>query len=130
MDITKIPFGDFPSVGSALIASQGRRISLPVAPAMYIYSQFRHVSGVPAPEGVQGVSLTKIHILDSILGELSRMRQSPRPSFDIQGDTPEQRFNALVEHFQAQVRQAHAANTANPYHIAAPQSGATLSLSV
>jgi hypothetical protein len=128
MSIGKLPFIDFPSVGSALNASHGGRISLPVAPAMYIYSQFRHISGVPAPEGVQGVSISKLHILDSILNELAQMRQSPRPSFDVQGDTPEKHLNSLLEHFQAQVRQSHTANAANPYHNAAPQAGTAVNL--
>jgi len=130
MSIGKLPFIDFPTVGSALNASHGGRISLPVAPAMYIYSQFRHVSGVPAPEGVQGVSISKLHILDALLNELAQMKQSPKPSFDVQGSTPEKRFNALLEHFQAQVRQSHTANTANPYHSAAPQAGAAVNLSI
>jgi len=130
MSIGKLPFIDFPSIGSALNASHGGRISLPVAPAMYIYSQFRHVSGVPAPEGVQGVSINKLHILDAMLNELAQMRQSPKPFFDVQGDTPEKRLNSLLEHFQAQVRQSHMVNTANPYHIAAPQAGAAVNLSI
>lgn len=130
MTIGKLPFIDFPSIDSALTASQGRRISLPVSPAMYIYSQFKHVSGVPAPEGVQGVSIAKLHILDTILNELSRINETPKPSFDVKGDTPEKHLNSLVEHFQAQVRNAHTANAASPYHTAAPQLGAALSLSI
>jgi len=130
MSIGKLPFIDFPSIGSALNASYGSRISLPVAPAMYIYSQFRHVSGVPAPEGVQGVSISKLHILDSILNELARVRQTPKPSLNIQGDSPEKQLNALLEHFQAQVQQSHTANAANPYHSTAPQAGAAVNLSI
>jgi hypothetical protein len=130
MNVGKLPFIDFPSIGSALNASQGRRISLPVSPGMYIYSQFRHVSGVPAPEGVQGVSIAKLHILDTILNELSRIKEPPKPSFDIQGDTAEKRLNSLVEHFQAQVHQAYTASPATPYHTAAPQVGAALSISI
>jgi hypothetical protein len=130
MNVGKLPFIDFPSIGSALNASQGLKVSLPVSPSMYIYSQFRHVSGVPAPEGVQGVSIAKLHILDTVLNELSRLHESPRPSFDIQGDTPEKHLNSLVEHFQSQVHQAYTANATFPYHAAAPQLGAALSLSI
>ena len=130
MNVGKIPYIDFPSIGSALNASSGQRISLPVAPAMYIYSQFRHVSGVPAPDGIQGVSINKLHLLDTILGELSRINVSPKPSFDTQGDSAENRLNALLEHFQAQVQEAHTQNAAIPYSASAPQTGAALSLSI
>jgi len=130
MNIGRLPYIDFPSVGSALSASQGQRVSLPVSPAMYIYSQFKHVSGVPAPEGVQGINITKLQILDSMLNELTQLKQSPKPSFELQGDTPEKRMNSLLEHFQAQVQQAHKANAETPYRIAAPQVGAALSLAI
>ena len=130
MNVGKLPFVDFPSVGSALNASQGLRVSIPVSPSSYIYSQFRHVSGVPAQDGVHGVSIAKLHILDTILSEISRLREAPRPSFDIEGDTAEKRMNALVAHFQGQIQEAYASQAENPYHIAAPQAGATLSVSI
>ena len=130
MNVGKLPFIDFPSIGLALNASSGSRISLPVSPSLYIYSQFRHVSGVPAPEGVQGVSIARLHILDSMLSELARIRETPQPSFDIEGETAEKSMDLLVEHFQAQVQEAYTANAANPYYAAAPQAGAALSLSI
>jgi len=130
MNIGQFPFIDFPSIGTAMNAVHGQRISLPVSPSQYMYSHFRHVSGVPAPEGVEGLSIAKLHIIDAILNELSRLRQIPKPSFDIQGSTPDEQMNSLVAHFQAQVHEAYAARAETPYsnNIPAPQVGATLSL--
>ena len=130
MNVGKLPFIDFPSVGSALSASYSGRVSIPVAPSMYIYSQFQHVSGVPAPKGVQGVSINKLHILDSVLAEIARAKQAPKPSFDVQGDTPEKHLNALLVHFQAQVQENYATNNTNPFHSTAPQAGAAVNLSI
>jgi hypothetical protein len=128
MNIGQIPFIDFPSIGSALNAFHGGRVSLPVAPGMYIYSQFRHVSGVPAPEGIQGLSINKLHILDSILGELARMREMPKPSFDVHAASPENQFNSLLEFYQGQVQETYKANSDNPYYFTAPQTGASLNI--
>ena len=129
MEVGQVPFIDFPSIGTAISAAQGRKISLPVTPSMYIYSQLKHVSGVPAPDGVQGVSIARLQVLDRVLGELARLKEVPRPSFDVQGDTPEKHMNSLLEHFQTQLHEAHLVNTSNPYSLPAPQAGAMLSLS-
>ena len=130
MNIGKLPFIDFPSVGSALNASFGGRVTVPVAPAMYIYSQFQHVSGIPAPEGVQGVSINKLHILDTMLAELARSNEIPKPAFDIQEKTPEKQLNALIAHYQAQVHDSHAENSLNPFQRIAPAAGVAVNVSV
>ncbi|MCL2881001.1 MAG: hypothetical protein FWF29_12230 [Treponema sp.] len=130
MNVGKIPFFDFPSIGSALTASQGQRISLPVSPASYIYSQFRHVSGVPAADGVQGVSIAKLSILDAVLNEISRINETPSPSLTVQGNTADKHLGNLIEHFQAQVSQAHSTQASNPYHASAPLVGMAVSVQV
>jgi hypothetical protein len=128
MTVGKIPYHAFPSIGSAFSASQGSRISLPVTPSSYIYSHFRHVSGIPAEKGEQGVSVSQLKMLDSLIDEIIRLNEQPKPSFDIQGDQ-EKRFNALVENLQKQVRSAQAANASAPYPATSPDMGIMFSLS-
>ena len=130
MNIGKLPFIDFPSVGSALNASYGGRVTMPVAPSMYIYSQFQHVSGVPAPEGVQGVSINKLHLLDSLLSELARVKETPKPSFDIQTDSPEKQLNAILAHYQSQIHNSQAENSLNPFQRTAPVTGIAVNVNV
>jgi len=43
------------------------RATVPVDRSQAIYANFRNVSGVPAPEGVPGYSVDKLHILDSLI---------------------------------------------------------------
>ena len=130
MNIGKIPYHVFPSIGSAFSASSGTRVSLPVTPSSYIYSQFRHVSGVPAPEGTQGISLSEIQILDSLITEIVRLNEQPKQDFSIQNQDPEYRFNAIIENLQKQVSQAQTANASAPYPAANPDIGIMFSLSV
>ncbi|GMO26471.1 MAG: hypothetical protein LBG79_01840 [Spirochaetaceae bacterium] len=53
-------------------ANMNNRTTLPVPPASYIYAHFKHVSGTPAPEGVSGVAVAKLKLLDSIIERISQ----------------------------------------------------------
>jgi hypothetical protein len=98
-------------------------MSLPVAPSAYIYSHFRHISGVPAPEGVQGVAISKLKILDTLIEQLARMKKQPTPSFGPTGPVSEDHINAMIDQYENQIRTAaaaaKAAETAMPYGLAA-----------
>jgi hypothetical protein len=112
----------FPTIGYAINASAGGKTSLPVAPSAYIYSHFRHVSGVPAPEGTRGVAISKLKILDVLIEQLSKLKKNPDAGLSI--DTPsDERLNALIEHYESQIRTAQAANAAMPYKPTLPPSG-------
>jgi len=137
MNISEIPYPAFPSVGYAIsIAQSNGRASVPVSPSAYIYSQFEHVSGVPAPEGVRGINIDKLKILDTLIGQLSRMKQQPEPAEALESREigldlgNEKRINNLIEQYQNQVRTTQAANANNPYAASAPMVGAIFSISV
>jgi hypothetical protein len=102
-------------------------MSLPVAPALYIYSQFRHVSGVPAPEGARGVAISKLKILDVLIEQLGRIKS--RGSAELPGmeSLSEERADALIEQYEQQIRAAQAASQAAAFSPL-PQTGAVFSL--
>jgi hypothetical protein len=102
-------------------------MSLPVAPSSYIYSHFKHVSGVPAPEGTSGVAITKLKILDTLIEQLSKIKK--QDSLALGAQVSDQQVDALIEQYKTQIRQAKAASAAIPY-IPAPaaQTGAVFSL--
>jgi hypothetical protein len=57
-------------------SSHGGRMSVAVAPQSYIYSHFRHVSGIPAPEGQSGAPLTSLRMLDIMIDrQQTRLRE-------------------------------------------------------
>ena len=129
MSIGTIPYHSFPSVGYAISAASGGRMSLPVSPSAYIYSHFKHVSGVPAPEGTQGVNINKLKILDTLIEQLSRMKKQAVPETSEQAENSEQRINALIEQYQKQIHSIQAAGAASPYTPLSPATGALFSIS-
>jgi hypothetical protein len=51
-------------------------MSVAVAPQSYIYSHFRHVSGVPAADGQSGAPLTSLRMLDIMIEhQQARLRE-------------------------------------------------------
>jgi len=139
MDIGSIAsYHAFPTIEYAINASQssvsqGVKASLPVAPSAAIYAHFKHISGVPAPDGVQGVNINKLKIIDTLIEQISKMKKQPdfqdvQPLTDMGGQNDEKRINALIDKFQGQIRQAVNAN--GPYTPAAPLTGAIFNISV
>jgi hypothetical protein len=102
-------------------------MSLPVSPSSYIYSHFKHVSGVPAPEGTRGVAITKLKVLDVLIEQLGQIKK--QPDFKLDTKPSNEQIDALIEKYEGQIKAARAANTAMPY-IPAPQApaGALFSL--
>jgi hypothetical protein len=104
-----------PSIGYAITASQNGKMSLPVAPSAYIYSHFKHVSGVPAPEGAHGVSISKLKVLDVLIEQLTQIKKRPQPELAATESRTDHQINALIEQYETQIRQAQAASMAMPY---------------
>ena len=102
-----------PSIGYAISASRDGRMSMPVAPANYIYSHFKHVSGIPAPEGVRGVAINKLKILDVLIEQLSQIKKQPGMTAEL--SPSDDRVDALIEQYRSQIRQAQAASVVMPY---------------
>jgi hypothetical protein len=130
MNIGSVPNNTFPSIGYAIAASQGGKASLPVAPSAYIYSQFKHVSGTPAPEGVRGVNINKLRILDTLIDQLTRMKKQPEPLTSLSGENDEKRINAIINQYHNQIRSIQTANVSNPYALAAPNIGTIFNIYV
>jgi len=122
--------GAMPSIGAAISAARsgGRRMTFPVAPASYIYSHFKHVSGTPAPDGSRGVAVSKLKILDSLIDRLGQMKKR---GGDLALGAPmtDERLDALIEHYKTQARQAQAASLVMPYAPPPPaQTGLVVNL--
>ncbi|GHV85420.1 hypothetical protein AGMMS50230_10280 [Spirochaetia bacterium] len=118
-----------PNIGYALTSSGSGRMSLPVSPSSYIYSHFKHVSGVPAPEGTRGVAITKLKVLDVLIEQLGQMKKQPAFNRDDAVSLSSGEIDALIEKYEGQIKAARAVNTVMPY-APAPQApaGALFSL--
>lgn len=119
MNVGNVPYHTFPSIGYALSAGDGR-MSLPVAPGQVIYSHFKHVSGTPAPEGTTGVNINKLKILNTLIEQLEKMKSQPSADLNNLDENDEKRINALIEHYQQQIKSTQSAVI---YAPAAPATG-------
>ena len=90
------------------------RMSLPVNSSSLVFSHLRYVSGVPAPEGIQGISIDKLHLLDSLIGQLNRIKNNAVSQHMEEGADP-QNLDALIESYRSQLVQARAASEVMPY---------------
>jgi len=117
----------FPTIGYAISAAGDGRMSVPVSPSQLIYSHFKHVSGTPAPEGTSGVNITKLKILDTLIEQLSRMKNQPSPHLGMMDENDEERINALIEQYQKQIKAAQAGGV---YAPAAPTTGVLFNITV
>jgi len=127
-----IPNNSVPAINYA--TTQGGKMSLFVNSTSLIYSHFEHVNGIPAPKGTEGVTVSKLNLLDVLIGQLDQVKRGansqPVIPADLQGMT-DKHLDTLIEKFENQIRQAKAASMAMPY-IPSPsaQSGAVFSLVV
>ena len=94
------------------VASSGK-MSIPVDSASLVYSHFEHVSGVLAPEGTEGISISKLNLLDALISQLSNISNNtiPQPAAD-----PYKGVDAIIENLQIKANQAKSANEAMPYN--------------
>jgi hypothetical protein len=118
----------FPTIAYAINASQTGKASLPVSPSSAIYAHFKHISGIPAPDGASGVNISKLKIIDTLIEQLSKLKKQPDPLTDGAEKDGESRINTLIEKYQNQIRQTVTANS--PYAPAAPLIGAIFNISV
>ncbi len=109
-----------PNLGYAISISGSGKASIPVSPSNYIYSHFKHVSGIPAPDGMQGVSISKLKVLDVMIERLSKMKQQPEMT-SVQGkemgtqQMSDKQIDALIETYKNEMKQAQIASKAMPY---------------
>ena len=113
------------SLGFALKVPAGEKAALPVAPSSVIYSHFKHVTGVPAAEGVHGVTISKLNILDALIEQMNRIN---KPAFRPDAGTPEDRLDAMIDSYYSQILKAGETDAA-PYAQAA-EKGVLFSLTV
>lgn len=97
---------------SSSISSSGSsgKLYVPVSRLSLIYSNFDHVSGVAAKTGQNGVSISKIRILNSLIERLSAIQNEPKKSVQ---NISENQAEVLIKNYQKQISQA----VQNPYII-------------
>ena len=111
-----IPNITVPAIGYPM--AQREKMSLPVEPSSLIYSHFEHVSGIPAPKGTQGVTITKLNLLDVLIGQLNQVKKgslSRDEALSSGGQLNASQFDTLLENYVNQIREARSASSGLPY---------------
>ena len=118
-----------PSIGYAWNASAMGKLSLPVEPASLVYSHFKHISGVPAPEGSQGVAISKLNILDVLIEQVAQIKKANADAASAM--VPADKLDTVIEAFNTQLRKAMEVWDAKPYApIPLVQAGAIVNLMI
>lgn len=115
----------------ANVVSGTSKLYVPVKPAMVIYSQFDHVSGVAAKPNQQGIPVSKVRILNSLIDQLHSMKANPKVDVK-QGEFTDKQLDVLIDHFQSKLQTTIQVAQVTGYGLAgvAPQAGALFSLDV
>ena len=93
-------------------AADSGKMSIPVNSTSLIYSHFKHVSGIPAPEGTEGISISKLNLLDALIGQISNLNND---TIAQSAANPFVGVDALIENLQNQLSQAQSAYNTLPY---------------
>ena len=111
---------------SGAVGSSGAagKLYVPVSKSALLYSHFDHVSGVAARSGQEGVSISKIRILNSLIDRLSAIKNQPKESVT---DISDDQARVLIDQYQKQIQQTVAQQ---PYVLAGakPQAGALFAI--
>ena len=94
---------------NGIVSGSSGKLYVPVSPSAVIYSQFDHISGVAADEGDNGVSVSKIQILNSLINQLITMRNEPKMTLKDDGSMSDGELDSLIQNYQAQ-RRDHSRN--------------------
>ena len=97
--------GNFNAYSYSSLSGSGAagKLYVPVSKSALLYSHFDHVSGVAAKSGQNGVSISKIRILNSLIERLSAIKNEPKTSFT---DMSDEQADALIKNLQTQLKQA------------------------
>ncbi len=109
-------------------SSNAAKLYVPVSKSVVLYSHFDHVSGFVAKNGQNGISISKIQILNTLIDHLSSIKSGKVPAA-VKNSTPEQ-IDSLITNYQTQIRQAVKAADSVPNGVAGarPEPGVLFSI--
>ncbi|HHU36413.1 MAG TPA: hypothetical protein GXZ47_04200 [Treponema sp.] len=109
--------------------SSGGRNYLPVNPNQYVYSQFKYISGFPAKNGQQGVSIDRLVILNTLIDQLVTMKQKSVETADVDtGTMSDDQIDALIQQYQGEIHAATAVAETMDYKPLMPQTAMVIDL--
>ena len=101
------------------------KIYVPVQPGLVKYSQFKHISGIPAGKGQHGVTISKVQILNHLIDQLVSMKKMPQNNLAENITLSDTQVDNLIKDYQSKIQTTVETAKLNPYAIGGtvPQSG-------
>ena len=96
--------GHISSLQLARFTKSGHRVSVPVRPSQTVFAQFRYISGQPAASGQNTVPLSRVQLLNSLIDNLQRIKQTSSYKAQTINASPE-RTDALIKQYAAELHQ-------------------------
>ncbi len=114
-------------INSAYSAQTSSKLYVPVNKSSLLYSHFDHVSGVAAKKGQNGISISKIRILNTLIEHLSSIKNDA--NLKTNPSSPDQ-IDSLIKTYQEQIKQTVKASEVQPYILSGnkPEAGVLFSL--
>lgn len=120
------------SYSNYVSSSSAGKLSVPVNPSAVIYAQFDYVSGVAASAGQSGVSVTKIQILNSLINNLTALRNESKDDVPMYTETGNENTDALIDKLHSELKKAMSKEPEATFMLsgAQPMNGDVLNLMV
>lgn len=93
------------------------KLYVTVKPNQVLYSQFKHVSGVPASSNdSRGTSVSKIQILNSLIERMAGFKSNPA-NIELPNDISDEQVDAMIQDYQNKINIAVQTAKANPFAL-------------
>ncbi|NLK45933.1 MAG: hypothetical protein GX297_04675 [Treponema sp.] len=94
----------------------GGKIAVPVKPSMVIYSQLEHISGYADPKATNGITLNKVHLLNTLIDKVTSAKSGVTEKINIEA-LSEAELDNLISDYQAKLQTQINIAKDNPYAV-------------
>jgi len=115
---------------NTVFSSTTGSLHVPVKNCVSVYTQFEHVKGTPAEKGEQGVSVSRIRLLNTLIDKLVSMKQPVPGKLDVDLSDDFQ-MDSMIYTYQRQIKNTFNASGPMTYGLSGlmPEPGAVLDIS-
>jgi len=103
------------------------KLSLPVKQSQFLYSNLKHITGIPASQQQGGYSLTKLKALDNMIDLLGRLGKQPEP-VSVQKVSDPNQLTSIINRVADNLHQM--AQQASPYSNIGVETGLLVNFTV
>lgn len=112
--VAQLSSGSVPLAYAYNASGGSGRLNVAVSPSAVLYSNFRHVAGVPAPSGTYGASIDSLQILNALIDRLSSVKSEPLAAREAPQSLSPGRVDAMIEQYASELHSLATAQ-AKPY---------------